>query len=154
MGEIISGARRLSTEQLGLRAARAATGLDSIGVQPGDIIALCLRNDFPFFEASMAAGLLGVYPTPMNWHATPEEARYILENSGAKALIIHSDLYAAIQSAVPQGVHVFTVRTPPEIASAYGVAPSSEAGEGARDWASWIEGFAPWSGPLRPRYCP
>ncbi len=150
MGEIVSGERRLSTEQLGLRAARAATGLDSIGVKPGDIIALFLRNDFPFFEASMAAGILGVYPTPVNWHATPEEARYILENSGAKAVVIHSDLYAGIKSVVPPGVHVFTVQTPAEIAAAYGVA--DEAGgvaEGARDWASWLEGFAPWSGELR-----
>jgi long-chain acyl-CoA synthetase len=150
LGEIVSGNRRLSTADLGLRAAKAATGLDSIGVGPGDIIALCLRNDFPFFEASIAAGILGVYPTPMNWHATPEEARYILENSGAKALVIHADLHAGIRSAVPESVQVFTVRTPHEIATAYGVVEQpEEPPAGARDWASWIEGFAPWSGELR-----
>lgn len=101
MGDIISGNRRLNTNDLNVRAARAATGLDSIGLQPGDIIALFLRNDFPFFEASMAAGILGAYPTPVNWHATPEEARYILENSGAKAIVIHSDLLAGIQAIIP-----------------------------------------------------
>ncbi|RYG35073.1 MAG: long-chain fatty acid--CoA ligase, partial [Burkholderiales bacterium] len=70
MGEIVSGDRRISTAELGLRAAKAATALDSVGVKPGNIIALFLRNDVPFFEASMAAGILGVYPTPANWHAT------------------------------------------------------------------------------------
>ena len=150
MGEIISGDRRLSTNDLNLRAARAATGLDSIGVRPGDIIALFLRNDFPFFEASMAAGILGVYPTPVNWHGTPEEARYVLENSGAKVLIIHSDLYAGIRHVVPAGVQVFTVQTPPEIAAGYGVAEQAKhVPDGALDWGSWIEGFAPWSGELR-----
>jgi long-chain acyl-CoA synthetase len=149
LGEIISGVRPQSTAAQGLRAARAAPALDSIGVQPGDIIALFLRNDFPFFEASMAAGILGVYPTPVNWHATPEEARYILENSGAKAIVIHSDLYAGIRSVVPAGVQVFTVETPAEIAEAYGVAAVGGTPEGTRDWGSWIEGFAPWSGELR-----
>lgn len=150
MGEIVSGERRLNTNELPLRAARAATGLDSIGVQPGDIIALFLRNDFPFFEASTAAGILGVYPTPVNWHATPEEARYILENSGAKAIVIHSDLYAGIKPVIPAGVHVFTVQTPPEIAAAYGVSPQPAGPvEGTRDWSSWLEGLPPWSGELR-----
>ncbi len=150
MGDIVSGERRLSTGELGLRAARAATGLDSIGLQPGDIIALFLRNDFPFFEASMAAGILGAYPTPVNWHATPEEARYIFENSGAKAIVIHADLHAGIRSAIPEGVHVFTVPTPPEISAAYGLPPQiGAAPAGTRDWSSWLEGFAPWSGDLR-----
>jgi long-chain acyl-CoA synthetase len=151
LGEIISGDRRLSTNDLNLRAARAATGLDSIGVRPGDIIALFLRNDFPFFEASTAAGILGVYPTPVNWHATPEEARYILENSGAKALVIHSDLLAGIRAIIPEGVQIFTVPTPQEICAAYGVpAQSVEPPTGAHNWSSWLEGFAPWSGELRP----
>jgi len=151
LGDIVSGSRRLSTSDLNLRAARAATGLDSIGVRPGDIIALFLRNDFPFFEASIAAGILGVYPTPVNWHATPEEARYIFENSGAKAIVIHADLHDQVRAVIPPGVHVFTVPTPPEIAAAYGAAPhASTVPEGARDWSSWLEGFPPWSGDLRP----
>ena len=79
MGEITSGARRLTTARLQERAARAATGLSSVGIGEGDIIALYLRNDLPFIEAGMAAGLLGAYPTPVNWHATPEEARYIFD---------------------------------------------------------------------------
>lgn len=152
MGEIVSGDRRLSTNDLNLRAARAATGLDSIGVKPGDIIALCLRNDFPFFEATTAAGILGVYPTPMNWHATTEEARYIFENSGAKAVVIHSDLYEPIKTAIPAGVKVFIVPTPPEIAAAYGVPQNAATPPGTTDWSSWLEGFAPWS--VEPRQSP
>lgn len=151
MSEIISGDRRISTAELGLRAARAATALDSVGVKPGDIIALFLRNDLPFLEASMAAGILGVYPTPVNWHATAEEARYVLENSGAKVLVTHSDLYEGIKAGIPDGVKVFTVRTPPEIASAYGLTAQPDAPPaGALDWNSWIASFAPWSGEVRP----
>ncbi|MEY4784105.1 MAG: hypothetical protein RIR41_2040, partial [Pseudomonadota bacterium] len=65
MGDIVSGARRIDTAALDLRAARAASGLASLGVVRGDIIALFLRNDIAFFEASIAAGLIGAYPTPV-----------------------------------------------------------------------------------------
>ena len=74
MGGLISGARRLGPEALADRAARAAAGLAGLGIGSGDLIALYLRNDLPFFEASAAAGLIGAYPTPVNWHYTPDEA--------------------------------------------------------------------------------
>ena len=93
MSGLISGARTLSVADLGERAARAAAGLASLGIGPGDLVALYLRNDFPFFEASTAAGLLGAYPTPVNWHYTLEEARYLFENSGAKAIVMKGKHY-------------------------------------------------------------
>ena len=99
MGELISGRRRLALSDMQARAARAASGLASLGIRKGDLIALYLRNDFPFIEASTAAGLLGVYATPVNWHYTPDEAAYLFENSGAKAIVIHADLIAPIASA-------------------------------------------------------
>ncbi len=103
------------------RAARAASGLAKAGVGPGDVIAIYLRNDFAFMEASSAAGQLGAYPTPVNWHNSPDEAKYIFENSGAKAIIIHSDLYHSVAGVIPKSAAVFVVETPPEIAGAYGL---------------------------------
>lgn len=142
MGELISGARRLGLDALGERASRAAAGLASLGIGPGDLVALYLRNDFPFFEASAAAGLLGAYPTPVNWHYTPDEAAYLFENSGAKAIVIHADLIAPIRQALPPGVPVLVVPTPPEIAQAYGIDPAPTP-EGMPEWSSWLEGFEP-----------
>ena len=142
MGELISGARRLGLDAMGERAARAAAGLASLGIGPGDLVALYLRNDFPFFEASAAAGLLGAYPTPVNWHYTPDEAAYLFENSGAKAIVIHADLIAPIRQALPPGVPVLVVPTPPEIAQAYGI-DAAPTPEGLPEWSSWLEGFEP-----------
>ena len=148
MGEIISGERRLSLEALNARAAKAAAGLISVGVQPGDLIALYLRNDLPFFEASTAAGLVGAYPTPVNWHYAPAEAKYLFENSGAAAIVIHADLVEPIRSVLPQGVPVLVVPTPPEIAEAYGIAPERCAvPAGMIDWTTWLESFEPYAGP-------
>lgn len=148
MGRIVSGARELTTAQLEERAARAASGLKALGVQPGDLVALYLRNDLAFFEASAACGLVGAYPTPVNWHYTPDEARYLFENSGAKAIVIHADLLAPIAGALPPGVPVLVVETPPEIGAAYGVAPEARAAPKAYpEWSAWLEAFAPYGGP-------
>jgi len=144
MGVIVSGERRLTSEALAERAARAAAGLKSLGVGKGDLVALYLRNDLPFFEASAAAGLVGAYPTPVNWHYTPSEARYLFENSAAKAVVIHADLLAPIRDAVPKGVQALLVETPPEIAAAYGIAPeATKPPPGYPVWDQWLQGFEP-----------
>jgi long-chain acyl-CoA synthetase len=148
MGDIVSGDRRLSPAQLAERGARAAAGLKAIGVGRGDLVALCLRNDLAFFEASVAAGLVGAYPTPVNWHCTVEEARYLFENSGAKAIVIHADLYAPIRAAVPAHATVLVVETPPEIRAAYALAPEAcRPPPDALVWSDWLAGFAPFDGP-------
>jgi acyl-CoA synthetase (AMP-forming)/AMP-acid ligase II len=53
---------------------------------------LYLRNDIAYFEAVFGAGMLGIYPVPVNWHYTPDEAHYLLTDSGVKLLLIHADL--------------------------------------------------------------
>ena len=146
MGEIFSGDRRLSSEALGQRAARAAAGLATLGIGRGDLIAIYLRNDLPFLEASLAAGTLGAYPTPANWHYTETEARYLFENSGARAIVIHADLIPGIRAALPEGVPVLVVATPPEIAQAYGIT-AAPVPPGMIDWSSWLESFAPFDQP-------
>lgn len=144
MGIIRSGSRALSTEELALRGAQVAAGLESLGVGPGDGVALYLRNDLAFFEASLGAGSIGAYPVAVNWHYTEEEARYVLEDSQARVVVIHADLLDRIRGAIPAGVPVLSVRTPPEIAAAYRLVPEGRrVPEGAIDWDSWRDGFSP-----------
>ncbi|MEW5688078.1 MAG: acyl-CoA synthetase [Pseudomonadota bacterium] len=142
MGDLISGERRLDLADVQVRAAKAASGLASLGIGAGDLVALYLRNDIPFFEASFAAGLIGAYPTPVNWHYTADEAAYLFENSAAKAIVIHADLIPPIRSALPPGVPVLVVPTPPEIAEAYGI-DAAPVPDGFLDWSIWLEGFPP-----------
>src|SRR3954468_18444864 len=127
----------LSTEELALRGAQVAAGFESLGIGPGDGVALYLRNDLAFFEAALGAGSIGAYPVAVNWHYTEEEARYVLEDSEARALVIHADLLERVRGAIPAGVDVLAVRTPPEIAAAYGLNVDGAAvPQGAVDWDS------------------
>lgn len=145
MSTIICGERRVSLERLTESAAKAAAGLKSLGVDRGDRVALLMRNDIAFVEASLAVGMLGAYSTPINWHYTPAEAQYLFENSGAKVLIIHADLIEPIRKAIPTNVHVLVIETPPEVSAAYGIAKEIRATPpDMTDWNRWLDGFAPY----------
>lgn len=145
-GEIalVSGARRLDKAQLAENIARAASGLRAAGIGRGDAVALLLRNDFAFFEASLAAQRLGAYAVPINWHFKPEEIEYILSDSGAKILVAHADLWPNAAPALTPGLKVFCVETPPEIAAAYGIGDDARRPPAAADdWDRWRDAQTP-----------
>src|SRR4029078_4108011 len=119
---VTSGDRFRSWPEILANAARAAGGLRALGVAEDDSLALMLRNDFATFEVNIAAGQLGAYAVPINWHFTPEEAGYILADSRAKVLVIHADLLAQIASRIPVDMKVLVVPKTPEIDDVYGVA--------------------------------
>src|SRR5258708_19731514 len=109
---ITAGGRFRSWADIQANAARAAGGFAGLGVGEDDSVALMLRNDFATFEANMAAGQLGAYAVPINWHFTPEEASYILENCAAKVLLAHSDLLPQIPPAIPPAVPLLLLPIP------------------------------------------
>jgi long-chain acyl-CoA synthetase len=134
-----SGERFRSWSDIQANAARGAGGLAALDLREDDSVALMLRNDFATFEVSMAAGQLGAYAVPINWHFTPEEAGYILADSGAKVLVAHSDLLAQIASGLPAGIKVLVVPTPDEIAAAYKVPPDRcRAPQGVETWDAFL----------------
>ncbi|MFN3231097.1 MAG: acyl-CoA synthetase [Alphaproteobacteria bacterium] len=140
--KILSGDREIAVDQTLINAARAASGFEALGLQPGDAVATYLRNDFANFEVNIAAGLLGVYAVPINWHLSAEETGYILEDCGARALVVHADLLKNIAAGIPEGIEVFVVETPPEIAAAYGLTASqTEPSPGAVLWSEWTHQF-------------
>jgi len=108
-GKIICGQRELPIAQMLERASRAAHGLRELGIDRDDALAVLLRNDFPFFEAAYAANRLGAHLVPINWHFSGPEVAYILEDSGAKALVAHADLLEPIRAHVPASMRVFVV---------------------------------------------
>ena len=152
MARIISGERVLEAAALSRNVECAARGFADLGVRAGDAVVLLLRNDFPFFEASFAAQHLGAYATPVNWHGTPDEIAFIVGDCEAKVMVAHSDLLGPVQSALPAGLKILVVETPPEISSAYGVATEATRAEpDATIWNDWLaahsEGPAPSAAP-------
>ena len=147
---VTAGERFRSWAEIRDNAARAAGGLASLGVGDDSAVALMLRNDFATFEVNMAASQVGAYAVPINWHFTPEEAGYILRDSGASVLVAHTDLLAQIAGGIPEGVTVFAVPTPDEIAAAFGVpAEKRQVPAGAEPWDVFVAGSSPRTEPPR-----
>ncbi len=141
---VTAGERFRSWPEIQGNAARGASGLAALGVAEDDSVALMLRNDFATFEVNMAAGQLGAYAVPINWHFTPEEAGYILADCGAKVLVVHADLYEQIAPGVPAQVKVLIVPVPQEIAAAYGVPADRQAAPaGLETWEAFAARYAP-----------
>jgi acyl-CoA synthetase (AMP-forming)/AMP-acid ligase II len=69
------------------RAAALAAGLAERGVRRGEVIGLLSYNCPEFLEALFAANHLGAIAMPINWRLAAPEVRYILEHSGARALV-------------------------------------------------------------------
>ena len=147
---VIAGERFRSWADIQANAARAAGGFKALGLGEDDSVALMLRNDFATFEANMAAGQLGAYAVPINWHYTPEEAGYILADCAAKVLVVHSDLLTQIAAGVPAGVKVLVVPTPDEIVAAYSVPEDKRrAPDGVETWDAFVARSAPNTEPAK-----
>ena len=73
--------------EMAARAAGLAGGLAARGVGPGDVVGLLSYNCPEFLETVFAANYLGAIAMPINWRLAAPEVRYILEHSGAKALV-------------------------------------------------------------------
>lgn len=69
------------------RANRLARALRALGFRQGDAIALMCGNRIEFVESFLAAMRIGLRLTPVNWHLAQEEARYIVDDCEAKAVI-------------------------------------------------------------------
>lgn len=74
------------------RAEALAGGLAGRGVGPGDVVALLSYNCPEFLEALFAANYLGAIAMPINWRLAAPEVRYILDHSGARALVCDQSL--------------------------------------------------------------
>ena len=131
------GSRFSSYRDLFGRALRATRGLHELGIGGGDRVALLLRNSLEFLEASIATVPLGASAVPLNWHWRGDEIAYVLSDSGAKALVVHADLWPAIAPSVPDGIALIVVPT--------AEGPVEDPPAGALSWPEWLDGHEPWA---------
>ncbi len=78
--------------QLNDRTNRLVHSLRSAGVQPGDRVALLAGNRREIEEVYIACASAGWLTVPINWHFSPDEVAYVLDDSGATALIVDGEL--------------------------------------------------------------
>jgi long-chain acyl-CoA synthetase len=73
--------------ELEARANRLAHLFRQRGLVEGDAVAILMENNEHMHEVMWAARRSGLYYVPINTHLTAAEAAYIVDNSGAKAIV-------------------------------------------------------------------
>ncbi len=86
--------RSFTYPALNKRVNRLAHSLMSLGLQKGDKLAVLLENSIEIVELFLATAKTGIIMVPINFRLAGPEVEYIVNNSDAKAFVVH-DLFAA-----------------------------------------------------------
>ena len=79
------------------RACRLANGLIGLGLAKGDRVAVLAYNCVEWMEIYAATAKAGLIAVPINFRLIGAEVRYILEDCGARALIVQEALLPSIE---------------------------------------------------------
>jgi acyl-CoA synthetase (AMP-forming)/AMP-acid ligase II len=90
----------LTYAELTERSDRAAQLFRSLGLRPGDNIAICVENHPRYFEICWAAHNAGLYYTPISTRLKPNEVEYIVRDCNARVLVM-SQALASLAGALP-----------------------------------------------------
>lgn len=142
-GSVSIAERHMSNDNIMAYARRVASGLADAGVAHGEAINLLMRNDIEFVVCMAAANLIGAVATPVNWHFSAEDMAYIINDSGSRVLVAHSDLWhsngARISELLERDVSVLLVETPDYLREAFKI---SDADCSLRKGEILLEGWA------------
>lgn len=128
---IVHGDVSYRYEELADRVDRLANALRAGGTVKGDRVAYLGNNHPDFLTTFFACGAIGAIFVPLNTRLSPRELEYMIEDSGARVLILHESLRELARAAAwSSGVHRrIVVDGPPE-------APAVEALADVLDAAS------------------
>jgi len=101
LGESLTFARLRELSQ------KLAGGLEQRGIRPGDRVLLYLPNSPQWLIAYLGLQYLGAAPVPISPIYTPRELRYLLQNSGAKAVVCSDTNYGHAREAAGPDVEAF-----------------------------------------------
>src|ERR1700741_4293979 len=80
------------------RSSKLANALVGVGLEKGDRIAVLAYNCLEWMEIYAAVAKAGLVVVPINFRLIGSEARYIIENSEAKAVIVQDGLLDRVET--------------------------------------------------------
>ncbi|MEZ5245549.1 MAG: AMP-binding protein [Acidimicrobiales bacterium] len=74
--------------ELRTRVTKLSRAFADRGIGSGDTVAVMMGNRRELFEVLLAAAHTGFTVVPVNWHWVADELAYVIDDSGARALIV------------------------------------------------------------------
>src|SRR5436190_9895162 len=97
---------RLTYAQFWERAVRLANAMLARGLKVGDRVALFAQNCPEFLESYIGLQLAGLVAVPANYRLTAPELSYLLDNSGAKAILVGEEYVTYLDKLRDSGKRV------------------------------------------------
>jgi len=89
---------RVDYRRFGALATGMAAGLEAMGVNPGERVAIVSPNAARFLVAFFGTSGFGRVLVPINYRLTPAEIDYILEHSGASVVLVDPELAEPLEA--------------------------------------------------------
>jgi fatty-acyl-CoA synthase len=106
-GEHQDGGRGTTTYAgLAETAAALAAGLDELGLERGDRVAVVSHNSTRLLELFFGVTAWGRVLVPVNFRLSRDEVAYIVEHSGARVLLVDPEVDAALGDVTAEHRHV------------------------------------------------
>jgi long-chain acyl-CoA synthetase len=99
---LIAGDRALTFAELDARSNRVAQAFRAAGVGFGDRVAFIDKNGIEFFEVVCGLSKIGAVVVPVNWRLAPPEMRHIIDDAGARMVIVGSEFFGHIEAIEDQ----------------------------------------------------
>jgi acyl-CoA synthetase (AMP-forming)/AMP-acid ligase II len=126
---VADGDRRLTYAELNALANRVAHALAGRGYRRGDALAIASGNSLEFLAAYFACAKTGVVCVPVNLGWRADEVAYVLGHSGARGMLVETQLVAAMTPALEKAAGVADVIVAPG---------TGEPWEGRPAGRSWV----------------
>jgi fatty-acyl-CoA synthase len=108
---VVDGGRRYSYRELAERSWRLANALRSAGLRKGDRVATLLFNSAPMLEAHFGVPAAGGILVAINNRLAGPEVGYILGHSGARFVLVDTELEPVVAQLTLSGVTVIRAGT-------------------------------------------
>ena len=95
---VVDGERRVTYGELADRCDRLATLLRAHGCGPGDRVAYLCPNTLELLEAYYGVLQAGCVLVPLNLRLAPAELQFVLDDCGARLLLVHPTLADAAET--------------------------------------------------------
>lgn len=94
--------RTRTWSQLLDRSTRVARFLrEDRGLAPDDNVAVLMQNRVEVVELILGGILAGIWVTPINWHLSPDEIAYVIQDSGATVVFVDENYVDVAREIAP-----------------------------------------------------
>ena len=89
---VVDGDKRFTYARFGERVNRLSNALIKMGIKKGDRVAVIDTNSHRLLELHFGVPQIGAILLPINIRLTPREITYVLNDSGARLLVVNEDM--------------------------------------------------------------